>query len=86
VRESNIVLRYTDELEETPVRAAVHQELSQRFDAFFQPDIFFDGLSPPAGGSYAKLKDLKLTELRCENGWFTIGYDLDEPSKVALHR
>jgi hypothetical protein len=65
---------------------AVRQELSQRFDAFFQPEIYFDGLSPPEGGAYAKLRAMKLTELRCDDGWFIIGYDLNEPSKVASQR
>ncbi|MCE9553108.1 MAG: hypothetical protein K8T91_06980 [Planctomycetes bacterium] len=84
VRESSPMVRYTDGLPDDDARARVLQQLSQRFGAFFQESIHFDGLSPPAGGTYAKLRELKIVELKCEDGWFTIGYELNRPSKVAI--
>ena len=84
VRESIPTIRYTDGLPDDAPRVRVLQQLSQRFGAFFQEAIYFDGLSPPAGGTYAKLRELKLVELKCEDGWFSIGYELNRPAKVAI--
>lgn len=84
VRESIPIVRYADGLPDDATRVRVLQQLALRFGAFFQEEIFFDGLSPPAGGTYAKLRELKLVELKCEDGWFSIGYELNRPSKVAI--
>jgi len=83
VRESIPTVLYTDKAPVEDARERVLKQLSERFGAFFQTEIYFDGLSPPAGGTWAKLRDLKLVELTSENGWFSIGYELNEPSKVA---
>jgi hypothetical protein len=83
IRQSAPTIVLADDEQETSTRAHVRQQLTERFSAFFQEDLYFDGLAPPAGGTWAKIRELKLTKLACENGWFTIGYELNEPSKVA---
>jgi len=83
IRESTPIVAYTDSAPDTDARLRVLMQLNKRFTAFFQPEIYFDGLAPPAGGTWAKLKELKLVELNCHEGWFTIGYELNQPSKVA---
>jgi hypothetical protein len=83
VRQFTPTVAFTDGAADTPERARVREQLMERFNAFFQADLYFDGLAPPAGGTWAKLRDLKLVKLHAENGWFTIGYQLNEPSKVA---
>jgi len=52
--------------------------LRRKFDAVFQPDLYFDGLVPPQGGKLAKLLELQLSEMSAEDGWFAIGYRLPD--------
>ena len=83
VRQSSPTIAFTDSMPDDDARTRVREQMTERFNAFFQSDLYFDGLSPPEGGTWAKLRELRLTELRCEDGWFTIGYMLNEPGKLA---
>jgi hypothetical protein len=49
--------------------------LHRKFAAIFPPDLYFDGLVPPAGGFWARLRHLNLTQLKAQDGWLAIGYE-----------
>ncbi len=55
----------------------LHRTLTRKFNAVFPAELHFDGLVAPEGGALGKLNALKLTDLRCERGWFSLGYHLN---------
>src|SRR5262249_28582813 len=57
--------------------------LRRKFSGVFLSEIYFDGLMPPAGGSWGKLRRLNLTQLASGQGWFSIGYELPEGASRA---
>jgi hypothetical protein len=50
--------------------------LQRKFNGVFLSEIYFDGLMPPEGGSWGKLRRLNLTQLTSRNGWLALGYNL----------
>lgn len=57
--------------------------LSRKADSFFIPEIWFDGLVPPAGGPFDHFAQLSLAELQVTDGWFALGFSRDlEPLAV----
>lgn len=49
---------------------------ARKFQAVFPPELHFDGLVPPAGGTLGRLRKLSLVEFECQDGWTTLGYQL----------
>jgi hypothetical protein len=52
--------------------------LRRKFSGVFLSEIYFDGLMPPVGGSWGKLRRLNLTQFESGHGWFALGYELPE--------
>ncbi len=52
--------------------------LKQKFGAIFPSEIFFDGLQPPVGGSWDKFRKFQLAHWVVDNGWFDIGFQLQQ--------
>jgi hypothetical protein len=50
--------------------------LEFKIRAFWREQIYFDGIVPPAGGAWDHFRQLRVGDLRIENGWFVFGYDL----------
>jgi hypothetical protein len=59
------------------------QFLTTKFNALFPSDLYFDGLIPPAGGTWARLHHFSLTQLTAQSGWFAIGYTWSPKTHVA---
>ena len=57
--------------------------LARKFSGVFLSELYFDGLMPPEGGSWGKLRRLNLTQLSSRDGWLAIGYQLSAGSTVA---
>ena len=68
------------------VSSVVARQIGKKFRAFFQKDLYFDGLVPPVGGSGGVLRKLQLTQLSSDQGWVLLGYQLrDTADRVAAH-
>jgi hypothetical protein len=52
------------------------ETLLKKFNGFFTPEIFLDGLVPPSGGAWEWLGRLRLGEISCRDGWYSMGYGL----------
>lgn len=55
--------------------------LSRKFSAVMPAELYFDGLSAPAGGFGDKLNQLTAREIQFQSGWATIRYQLDMSKK-----
>lgn len=76
IRSADLAVRFSDDGMGTDNQESFRQFIHKKFSGIFQPEIFFDGLVPPTGGSLGKLRALELQELSCRNGWLSIGYQL----------
>jgi hypothetical protein len=54
------------------------QLLRRKFSGVFLSELYFDGLTPPAGGTWGKLRRLELKKLSAREGWFAVGYEMHE--------
>jgi hypothetical protein len=61
----------------------VRSFLDRKFSAVFPPQLHFNGLVPPAGGTLAKLNVLKLAEFKTAAGWMTLGYQMTAEDSAA---
>src|SRR5262245_33418348 len=68
VRDGELAIRCDD--------SDVHKLLRRKFGAIFPPELGFDGLAPPAGGTLGKLRKFRLAEFHSGGGWLTVGYML----------
>jgi hypothetical protein len=59
--------------------------LRAKFSAVFQPSFAFEGLVPPTGGVWGKLRMLELTQLEAQDGWLVVGYQLPRPATLAAN-
>jgi hypothetical protein len=59
------------------------QFLTRKFNGLFPADLYFDGLTPPAGGTWAKLHCLSLSQFTARDGWFAIGYTWNPETNMA---
>jgi hypothetical protein len=50
--------------------------LQRKFEAVFPPDLYFDGLVPPSGVTWDKLRQLEPKEFAARKGWLRLGYQL----------
>jgi hypothetical protein len=81
IREGDLSVRFCDQSPTTEKDEELRQFVYRKFSGVFQPELYFDGLVPPAGGSLGKLRQLQLKELTFRDGWAVIGYQL--PPKDA---
>lgn len=68
VRDGELAVRCDD--------SDVNKLLRRKFGAIFPPELAFDGLAPPAGGTLGKLRQFRLAEFHSGGGWLTVGYVL----------
>ena len=59
--------------------------LRKKFSAVFQPNFAFEGLVPPTGGVWGKLRMLQLNQLEAQDGWLVVGYQLPRPATVVAN-
>lgn len=59
--------------------------VAHKFSGVLQPELHFDGLVPPAGGSLGKLRQIQFRKFETTRGWLTMGFELiaDEPKEAA---
>ena len=59
--------------------------LRQKFEGIFPEFAYFDNMKPPAGGSWDKVRSLKLQRLEVENEWCEIGLQFEpEPTTDSI--
>ncbi|HEX5105537.1 MAG TPA: hypothetical protein VFV87_17080 [Pirellulaceae bacterium] len=69
---------------QSQAEAELRKLLARKVGAVFPPELYFDGLAPPAGGTIGRLRQVQISEMRCEDGWMTLGYKLQTaPVEVA---
>ena len=74
-RDGDIEIRFLESLPEEE-EAAWRTFFARKFQAVFPPELHFDGLVPPAGGTLGRLRKLSLVEFDSQEGWTTLGYEL----------
>jgi hypothetical protein len=74
-REGDLEIRFLGELPDEE-SASWRDFLTQKFGAVFPPELHFDGLVPPAGGTLGRLRILSLVEFGCSDGWARLAYQL----------
>jgi len=74
-RDNDLVVRLPDATEQNH-DASLREFLMRKFGAIFPPELYFYGLTPPAGGSLGKLQLLKTAEFSSAGGWLTLAYEL----------
>ena len=57
--------------------------LQRKFAAILAPEIFFDGLHPPAGGSWDKFRCFELSQFAAQDGWFVVSFRQLPPALPA---
>jgi hypothetical protein len=65
-------------LDSNEQEAQLRAFLARKFGAVFPPELYFNGLVPPAGGSLGRLRRLEPVEFRSANHWLLLGYQLAE--------
>ena len=84
IREGKVAVHFSDTDAATSQEEDFRQFIQHKFSGLFQPEIYFDGLAPPVGGSLSKLRQLELRELSFRDGWAVIAYQLPpENTQVA---
>jgi hypothetical protein len=61
---------------ESQAEAEYRQFLAAKVGAVFAPEMFFDGFAAPAGGTIGRLRQVQIVEMRCQDGWMTLGYKI----------
>jgi len=87
VRDGELVVRVQNSAEQES--DSFRDFLMRKFGAIFPPEIYFYGLTPPAGGALGKLQLLKPVEFRSEGGWLTLAYQLEgslNPATLPIAR
>ncbi|REJ67910.1 MAG: hypothetical protein DWQ31_10075 [Planctomycetota bacterium] len=87
VREGDLTAQFDDGLDSASAEAAAASEgtsleqemlamLAYKFNGVLQPEMHFDGLVPPAGGSLGRLREIEMQAFRAREGWLTLGFRL----------
>lgn len=76
IRDGDLLVRFIDGGKATESEAEFLAFVRNKFSGVFPPELYFDGLVPPAGGEWGKLRQLQLKEISARSGWFVIGYQL----------
>ncbi len=64
--------------------AQITQFLYRKFSGVFPAELYFDGLVPPTGGFWGRLRQLNLSQLACSDGWLAIGYEWIPDAPVTI--
>jgi hypothetical protein len=88
IRSGDLAVEFTDAAQQRPEPSETdfREFLARKFSGVFLSDIYFDGLMPPQGGSWGKLRRLELKQLWSRDGWFAIGYELRSTSQIVNAR
>jgi hypothetical protein len=76
LRRGDVDVRFDDSLPATTEETELVAFLKRKLESVFQAEIYFDGLVPPAGASWDKLRRLQLQESSAKDGWLVFGYQL----------
>lgn len=70
---------------ESEAEADYRRFLASKVGAVFPPEMYFDGLAAPAGGTIGRLRQVQICEMRCQDGWMTLGYKIqgEEPQTAG---
>jgi hypothetical protein len=70
---------------ESQAAAEYRQFLESKIGAVFPPEMYFDGFAAPAGGTIGRLRQVQICEMRCQDGWMTLGYKIqsEEPQTAG---
>jgi hypothetical protein len=74
-RDGDLSIRFLEQLPDEDA-ASWRTFLARKFEAVFPPELHFDGLVPPAGGTLGRLRNLSLVEFASRSGWTTLAYQL----------
>jgi hypothetical protein len=86
VRLGEVALEFTDPADERaddPAQTGFRQFLRRKFAGVFPAELYFDGLMPPAGGLWARLRSLNLTQFTSRDGWLALGYEWSPAASVT---
>jgi len=75
VRDGDLAIRFNEPLV-PPEEPSLVTFLTRKFGAVFPPEISFAGITPPAGGTIGRLRQLQTAEFRSAVGWLTLAYEL----------
>ena len=83
VRQGDLVTRWDDTATDAGQQTRANPKddeliafLARKFNGVLQPEIHFDGLVPPAGGSLGKLRQIQIRKFDLTSGWMTIGFEV----------
>jgi hypothetical protein len=62
---------------ESQAEAELRKFLASKVGAVFPPEMYFDGFAAPAGGTIGRLRQVQICEMRCQDGWMTLGYKIE---------
>jgi hypothetical protein len=82
VRDGELVVALSDNFETDEMRP-LKTFLHRKFGAVFPPLFHFHGITPPAGGSIGKLRQLVPAEFSSADGWLTVAYELQPRQSPA---
>jgi hypothetical protein len=86
IRSGDLAVEFTDADpgdHADPRDAQFLEFLQRKFAGVFLADLYFDGLMPPEGGLWGKLRRLQLTEFSSRDGWLNMGYELQSVAPVV---
>ena len=82
-REGDLEIRLAPGME-SQAAAEYRRFLESKIGAVFPPEMYFDGLAAPNGGTIGRLRQVHMCEMRCQDGWMTLGYKIQgEEPQVA---
>lgn len=75
-RQGDLTIEFPQQETLTAEAENLRKFLDRKFGAVLAEEFYFDGLAPPAGGFGDKLRELKVTYIKFENGWGNVRYSL----------
>lgn len=85
IREGELAVRFADTDSATSQEESIRRFIQHKCGGVFQPELYFDGIVPPAGGSLSKLRALELRQLSARDGWAVIAYQLPPDNTQVAH-
>jgi len=84
VRDGELDIRIAPGME-SQAEADYRRFLESKVGAVFPPEMYFDGFAAPAGGTIGRLRQVQICEMRCQDGWMTLGYKIksEEPQTAG---
>lgn len=80
-RQGDLVVEFPEREKHSANAEELRSFLTRKFAALMPEELYFDGLSAPAGGFGDKLNQLTAREISFQSGWATIRYQLDMSKK-----